>query len=60
MKITSGPSLLVFFCLFLLSWSVIVALSWPRGYKIFVMLNSTEHKIPIPQRTEMLKKFFLA
>ena len=31
--------------------------SWPRGYKTFFMLNSTEHKISTAQKNQQMKKF---
>ena len=33
---------------------------WPRGYKTFFMLNSSEHKILTAQKTEMLKKICIS
>ena len=35
-------------------------LIWPRGYKPFFMLNSTEHKISTAHKTKIPTKKFLA
>ena len=33
------------FLLRVITWGISCFLSWPRGYKTFFMLNSTEHEI---------------